>query len=88
MDFVGLLKALMEILVEYLKLKNKSFVYDILQKSRERQEKLKKDIEDARADGNDDRAQLVLRLFKEQKFYDDLSATYLEPIKRNGNTNP
>ena len=88
MDFVGLLRALIEVLVEYLRLKNKSFVYDILQKSRQQQEKLKEDIENARSSGNDDRIQLVLRLSKEQKFYDDLSATYLEPIKRNGNTNP
>lgn len=88
MDFVGLLKALMEILVEYLRLKNKSFVYDILQRSRERQEQLKEDIESARANGIDDRTQLLLRLSKEQKFYDDLSATYLEPLKGNGNPNP
>jgi hypothetical protein len=77
-----LLTTILEILKSFLELKNKSFAYDILQKSKHEQEELKKIIEKSVATGSDC-TDFVLRLQREQALYEDISNTYFKT--RSGN---
>lgn len=74
----------MKALSAYLELKNKSFYYDIIEKSRNRQSQLRKEIEDLRAEGTNDSNDIadavLLQLIAEQKYCKHLSATY-SPIE-------
>lgn len=64
----------------YLQLKNKSFYYDILEKSRKKCSELAKEIEDLRAEGTQhstDRADvLLLQLKSEKRYAEHLTAKY------------
>lgn len=77
---MSLITGLVKALSSYLELKNKSFYYDILEKSRNRQSQLREEIEKLRAEGTNDsnsRADAVFMLLcSEQKYCQHLSATY------------
>ena len=79
-----LITSLVKALSAYLELKNKSFYYDILEKSRNRQSQLRKEIEDLRAEGTNDSNDIAdavfMQLCAEQKYCKHLSATY-SPIE-------
>ena len=79
-----LIASLVKALSAYLELKNKSFYYDILEKSRNRQSQLRKEIEDLRAEGTNDSNDIAdavfMQLCAEQKYCKHLSATY-SPIE-------
>jgi hypothetical protein len=64
----------------YLQLKNKSFYYDVLEKSRKKCSELAKEIEELRAEGTQystDRADvLLLQLKSEKKYAEHLTAKY------------
>lgn len=51
MDIVGLIKAVLQLCIVYLELKNKSFFYDILEKSKARQQTLINELEKLREVG-------------------------------------
>ena len=71
----------------YLELKNKSFYYDILEKSRKKQEQFAEEIEKLRSEGTQsstDRADvLFMRLLSEQRYAESLSAQYSKTEERN-----
>ena len=75
-----LLTSLIKALSAYLELKNKSFYYDILEKSRTRQSQLSKEIEKLRAEGTNDSNDIAdaifLQLCSEKQYCKHLSATY------------
>jgi hypothetical protein len=77
-----IITSLLKALAAYLELKNKSFYYDILEKSRNRQNQLREEIENLRNEGDNDstsRADDLLLLFKqEQQFYKHISAACFE----------
>lgn len=77
---ITLITSLIKALSAHLELKNKSFYYDILEKSRSRQSKLSKEIEKLRAEGTNDSNDIAdaifLQLIAEQKYCKHLSTTY------------
>lgn len=81
---MSLITSLVKALSAYLELKNKSFYYDILEKSRNHQSQLRKEIEDLRAEGTNDSNDIadavLLQLIAEQKYCKHLSTTY-SPIE-------
>lgn len=85
---MSLITSLIKTLSVYLELKNKSFYYDILEKSRNRQSQLTKEIEKFRVEGtndsNDSADTILLQLIAEQKYCKHLSATY-SPIESKAN---
>jgi len=83
-----LIANLVKAISAYLELKNKSFYYDILEKSRNRQSQLRKEIENLRAEGTNDSNDIAdavfMQLCAEQKYCKHLSATY-SPIESKAN---
>jgi predicted transcriptional regulator len=81
---LSLIANLVKAISAYLELKNKSFYYDILEKSRSRQAQLAHTIEELRAEGTNDSNDIAdavfLQLTAEQKYCKHLSATY-SPIE-------
>lgn len=77
---LSLISNLIKALCSYFELKNKSFYYDILEKSRIRQEKIVDQIEELRDKGDSQSANvadtLVLQLLDERKWIKDISNTY------------
>jgi predicted nuclease of restriction endonuclease-like (RecB) superfamily len=75
-----LITNLLKLAVAYFELKNKSFYYDILEKSRTKCNQLAEEIEKLRAEGTQlstDRADvLFMRLKSEQKYAEHLAAQY------------
>lgn len=75
-----MIKALLQVLVEYLKLRNRSFYYDILTKSKSRQQDLANEIETLRSkpsNDNSDRADLLRKhLITEKQYAQHLSTFY------------
>ena len=75
-----LISNLLKLAVAYFELKNKSFYYDILEKSRTKCNQLAEEIEKLRAErtqSSTDRADvLIMRLKSEQKYSEHLSAQY------------
>ena len=71
----------------YLELKNKSFYYDVLEKSRKKQEQFAEEIEKLRSEGTQsstDRADvLFMRLLSEQRYAESLSTQYSKTEERN-----
>ena len=64
---LSLITAFLKAATSYLELKNKSFYYDILEKSRKRCSELASEIEKLRAEGSQsstDRADVLLLQFK------------------------
>ena len=86
-----IITSLLKALASYLELKNKSFYYDILEKSRNRQSQLREEIEKLRAEGTNDatsRADAVFMLLcSEQKYCEHLSATYSKAQSETASTN-
>ena len=86
-----LITSLVKALSAYLELKNKSFYYDILEKSRNRQSQLSKEIEKLRAEGTNDSNDIAdavfLQLIAEQKYCKHLSATYSPTESKAANSN-
>jgi len=85
---LSLIANLIKAISAYLELKNKSFYYDILEKSRNRQTQLRKEIENLRAEGTNDSNDIAdavfMQLCAEQKYCKHLSATY-SPIESKAN---
>jgi hypothetical protein len=77
---LSLITNLLKLALAYFELKNKSFYYDILEKSRAKCNQLAEDIEKLRTEGTQsstDRADvLFMRLKSEQKYSEHLSAQY------------
>lgn len=75
-----LISSLLKLAVAYFELKNKSFYYDILEKSRNKCNQLATEIENLRIEGTQastDRADILfMRLKSEQKYAEHLSAQY------------
>ena len=75
-----LITSLIKALSAYLELKNKSFYYDILEKSRNHQLQLREKIEELRSEGTSDSASIADDLFMqvcaEEQYRKHLSATY------------
>lgn len=80
MDLVGLIKSALLALTAYLELKSKAFYYDMIQTSREKQEKLRNEIDKLRNIGtndSNDRADLLRSyLVEERKYIEHLSTFY------------
>ena len=77
---LNLITNLIKIITAYFELKNKSFYYDIIEKSRKKQNELAEEIEKLRAEGTNDsnyRADtLFMQLCAEQKYAEHLSTYY------------
>lgn len=75
-----LITQLLKLLTNYFELKNKSFYYDILEKSRSKQQKLAEEIEKLRdlgtQESNDRANTLLLLLRSERKWVENISAYY------------
>ena len=75
-----LISNLLKLAVAFFELKNKSFYYDILEKSRSKCNQLATEIENLRIEGTQastDRADILfMRLKSEQKYAEHLSAQY------------
>lgn len=86
MDIISLIKSVLSALTAYLELKNKSFYYDIIQKSKARQKELINEIEELRNKGtndSNDHADLLRSEFiNERKTLEHLSAIYTLSGKR------
>jgi hypothetical protein len=85
---ITLISNLIKALLNYLELKNKSFYYDIIEKSRNRQLQLQEKIEQLRSEGTNDSNDIAdamfMQLSAEQKYCKHLSATY-SPIESETN---
>jgi hypothetical protein len=86
-----IIKSLLEALVAYLQLKNKSFYYDITQKSKIKQKEYIDEIEKLRTsrDPNDADYADIMRgyLLAEKQYIKHLSAIYLKTIESDQNSN-
>ncbi len=81
MPILKIIEELITCLRYYFELKNKSFAYDILQKSKQRQRELEEELEKIRSDFDADaitRDDIVLRLQEERIFCKHISDTYLK----------
>lgn len=80
MDLIGLIKNALKALTAYLELKNRAFYYDILEKSRNRQQSLINEIEKLRSSGTNDsnnRADILrAQLLEERRVFEHLSTFY------------
>ena len=85
MNFVDLIKSALKALTAYLELKNRAFYYDIIEKSRSRQQSLINEIEKLRSAGTNDsnnRADILrAQLLEERKVIEHLSAFYSQAGK-------
>ncbi len=83
--FLSILSDLLKAICAYFQLKNTSFYYDILEKSREKQESFEKEIERLRDKGDPKSSDLadllLLRLLEERKWMENISNSY-SPIKK------
>jgi hypothetical protein len=84
---LNLLISFLKAITLYLELKNKSFYYDILEKSRKKCFELAEEIEQLRSEGSQhstDRADiLLLQLKSEKKYAEHLTAQYSKIDERN-----
>ena len=85
MNFVDLIRSALKALTAYLELKNRAFYYDIIEKSRNRQQSLINEIEKLRSTGTHDsnnRADILrAQLLEERKVIEHLSAFYSQTGK-------
>lgn len=85
MNFVDLIKNALKALTAYLELKNRAFYYDILEKSRNRQQSLINEIEKLRSSGTNDsnnRADILrAQLLEERRVFEHLSTFYSQTGK-------
>jgi len=84
-NFVDLIKNALKALTAYLELKNRAFYYDILEKSRNRQQSLINEIEKLRSSGTNDsnnRADILRsQLLEERRVFEHLSTFYSQTGK-------
>lgn len=85
MNFVDLIRSALKALTAYLELKNRAFYYDILEKSRNRQQSLINEIEKLRSSGTNDsnnRADILrAQLLEERRVSEHLSTFYSQTGK-------
>ena len=85
MNFVDLIRSALKALTSYLELKNRAFYYDILEKSRNRQQSLINEIEKLRSSGTNDsnnRADILrAQLLEERRVFEHLSTFYSQTGK-------
>jgi predicted metal-dependent enzyme (double-stranded beta helix superfamily) len=88
---LNLIADLIRAIAAYFDYRNKSFAYDILEKSLNLQSKLRNEIENLRnqnTNESNDRADNLLLLFKqEQQFFKYLSTTYSTTSSKQNDTN-
>lgn len=89
MNWAAAISNLFRAITAYFELKNRSFYYDILVKSKQQQKELIAEIEKLRASRNiadADAADIVrMQLLQEQRFCKHLSATYAATASLSGN---
>jgi hypothetical protein len=76
---ITLITQLLGLLNNYFELKNKSFYYDILQKSKDKQQSLVQEIEKLRDTGtqeSNDRANTLLLLLEQERNWIENTSTY------------
>lgn len=76
---ITLITQLLGLLNNYFELKNKSFYYDILQKSKDKQQSLVQEIEklrDAGTQESNDRANTLLLLLEQERNWIENTSTY------------
>jgi predicted transposase YdaD len=76
-------KAIISIIYKYFELKNKSFYYDILEKSRTKQQKLAEEIEKLRDEGTQEsnaRANTLLLLLESERNWISTTSAYYTKI--------
>lgn len=79
MSIITLITQLLGLLNNYFELKNKSFYYDILEKSRTKQQKIAEEIEKLRDIGtqeSNDRANTLLLLLEQERNWIENTSTY------------
>ena len=85
MNFVDLIRSALKALTAYLELKNRAFYYDILEKSRNRQQSFINEIEKLRSSGTNDsnnRADILrAQLLEERRVSEHLSTFYSQTGK-------
>ena len=85
MNFVDLIRSALKALTAYLELKNRAFYYDILEKSRNRQQSFINEIEKLRSSGTNDsnnRADILrAQLLEERRVFEHLSTFYSQTGK-------
>jgi hypothetical protein len=86
MDIIGLIKNALSALTAFLELKNRTFYYDMIQKSRINQEQIINEIEKLRSsktNDSNDRADILRdRLIQERAYIQHLSTFYSLSGKR------
>lgn len=86
MNFVDLIRSALKALTAYLELKNRAFYYDILEKSRNRQQSFINEIEKLRSSGtndNNNRADILrAQLLEERRIFEHLSTFYSQTGKK------
>lgn len=89
MNWSAAIANLFRAVAAYFELKNRSFYYDILTKSKQQQKEFISDIEKLRATRNPDDARAAdvvrMQLLQEQRFSKHLSATYAETAALSAN---
>lgn len=85
MNFVDLIKSALKALTAYFELKNRAFYYDILEKSRNRQQSIIDEIEKLRNSGtndSNDRGDILrAQLLEERRVFEHLSTFYSQTGK-------
>jgi hypothetical protein len=82
---ISLITQLLTLLNNYFELKNKSFYYDILQKSKDKQQNLVQEIEKLRDVGtqeSNDRANTLLLLLEQERNWIENTTTYYTKINK------
>jgi hypothetical protein len=80
---ISLITQLLKLLNNYFELKNKSFYYDILEKSRTKQQKLAEEIEKLRDEGTQEsnaRANTLLLLLESERNWITTTSAYYTKI--------
>jgi hypothetical protein len=91
MNWAAVLANLFKAIGLYFSLKNRSFYYDVLNKSKQQQKQYIAEIESLRAARNindADAADLVrMQLLEEKRFYKHIATTYASITSLSGNQN-
>lgn len=89
MNWAAVLASLFKAIGLYFSLKNRSFYYDVLNKSRQQQKQYIDEIEKLRAirspDAADDADLVRMQLLEEKRFYKHIATTYASITSLSGN---
>lgn len=89
MNWAAALASLFKAIGLYFSLKNRSFYYDVLNKSRQQQKQYIDEIERLRAlrspDATDDADLVRMQLLEEKRFYKHIATTYSSITSLSGN---